>query len=280
MFEKKKEIKAFQLGLYFSELLLKGVIQPDFQIENIGVRDGKLVLLDFADVVEVKLPEDLTKELLRKLAESLFSLVDSFEGSFSENSYLRAGIISRTGVLGHMIYEAARDNGYSSFIYTEKSLRKSAHSLMQITKYEDIKSAIGEWFQISQEDLCGIEKSLKYHINRYYLDNTRFILNLLDIVVNDNHEKEINIMMSMSMSALQFAMPYTAYGLATKCKLISEIPQIQSVSDDIILKTKEYVGDYEDVVRTFVNNDIFEFMWLLEDLDIIVTDEKKPKEGN
>ena len=274
MFENKKEVVAFRLGVFFSELLLRGAIQPDFQIDNIGWRGNNPVLLDSADIVSVKLPEDLTKDLVRDLTESLFSLADSFEGSFIENSYLRAGIIFKAGVLGHMIYEAARGNGYSSFIYTEKSLRKSDHSLMRITKWTDIKSAIAEWIQISSRNEHDVVEPLEYPINVYYLDNSKYIFNLLDAIVTDNQEKEAMVIMNMAMSSLQFGMPYTAFGLAKKCKLISETPQVQTVSDGIVSQTNEYVADYKEVVVTYLDRDIFEFLWLLEDLDITVPEKK------
>lgn len=110
MLDSKEKYQAFQLGCFAGELLMsKGVIQPDFQFNNIGIRNGKPVLLDYADIITVNLPAELTKDSVRTIKESLFSLADNYEGSFEHNSYLRAGFLARTGMLGHMFYTDARD---------------------------------------------------------------------------------------------------------------------------------------------------------------------------
>ena len=96
-----KNMEAFLLGVFAGELLIsKGCIQPDFQVENVGIRNGIPVLMDYADIIGVELPAALTRDVIRIIKESIFSLVDNYEGSFEAQSYVRAGFLARSGMLG------------------------------------------------------------------------------------------------------------------------------------------------------------------------------------
>lgn len=178
----KSREQAFTLGLFAGELLMsKGAIQPDFQLDNIGMRDCVPCLVDSADVMFVNLPSGLTKDVIRTIKESIFSLNDNYE-DFEHQSYVRAGFLSRTGILGHMVYEDARDNGYSSFLFVEKRMKNIEHSLGRITKWTDVKSTIGEWMQISlnifninidRTVVPGDKTELAYDIAKSYFASSR-----------------------------------------------------------------------------------------------------------
>ena len=132
-------------------------------------------------------------------------------GSFKSNSYVRAGFISRTGMLGYMVYESARDNGYSSFMFVEKDLRCKDHSLARITKLSDDKPVIDEWTKIPLDlfnaekltDFDNKEHMLVYDINVYYLKNTIHILVLMDKLVMSENSKVVKIYLEMCLFALQ-----------------------------------------------------------------------------
>lgn len=277
---------AFILGVFAGELLIsKGAIQPDFQFENIGNRNGVPVLLDSADVIPVKLPIGLTKDVIRTMKESIFSLVDNYEGSFENNSYVRAGFVARTGILGHMVYEDARDNGYSSFLFVEKSLKNIEHSLGRITKWCDVKPVIGEWMEIPldllnvsnmKEKLDGKEKRrLSYEINNYYLRNTIHILALTNDSITKDNEKVAGIYADISLNALQYGMPYMAYGFAKKCKAITNDAQINLLCDMVLTQISEYVKEYESFVIKHIDREAIELMWILEDFDITLPKREK-----
>lgn len=279
MEEAKNKEQAFILGAFVGELLMsKGVIQPDFQLSNVGKRNGIPCLLDYADILFVDLPVGLTKDVIKTIKESVFSLADNYEGSFKSNSYVRAGFISRTGMLGHMVYESARDNGYSSFMFVEKDLRRKEHSLARITKWSDVKSVIGEWMKMSldlfdagkSDDFNNKKRIFAYDINEYYLRNTLHIWALADkSIISEN--KSIKIYLEISVTALQFGLPYMAYGFAKKCKVITDNIHVVQICDMVMEKTQEYVEEYKDVVDRHVYREAFELMWLLEDFDISIT---------
>ena len=49
-----KNMEAFLLGVFAGELLIsKGCIQPDFQVENVGIRNVIPVLMHYADIIGV-----------------------------------------------------------------------------------------------------------------------------------------------------------------------------------------------------------------------------------
>lgn len=281
MKDTKYKEQAFILGQFAGELLIsKGVIQPDFQLDNIGSRNGIPVLLDSADVIKVRLPEGLTKDVIRTMKESIFSLADNYVGSFMANSYVRAGFLARTGMLGHMVYEDARDNGYSSFLYVEKSLRKKEHSLGRIIKWIDVKEAIDEWMGIPL-DLFTIRENkneydnkekrrLSVQLNNYYLKNTFHIVALTDDYNVKEKERLTGIYLDISTTALQYGMPYMAYGFAKKCKIMTDEEQVNLFCDMVLNQTIEHVKEYEYIVNKHIERDDLELMWILEDLDITV----------
>ena len=274
--------QAFQLGFFAGELLMsKGVIQPDFQFNNIGIRNGMPVLLDYADIVTVNLPVELTKDTVRTIKESIFSLADNYEGSFEHNSYVRAGFLARTGMLGHMVYAEARYNAYSSFRFVEKNLKNKEHSLARITKWSDVKAVIGEWMELPLDlfDAGNIKKTseaeekreLVYEINNYYLKNTFHILALVDDSIMNEKKYETGLYLDIALTALKYGMPYMAYGFSKRCKTITSEQQITQACNMILGQTFKYVEEYVQVVDKYINFEPIELMWILEDFDITVT---------
>lgn len=275
-----KNMEAFLLGVFAGELLIsKGCIQPDFQVENVGIRNGIPVLMDYADIIGVELPAALTRDVIRIIKESIFSLVDNYEGSFEAQSYVRAGFLARSGMLGHMVYEDARDNGYSSFLFVEKSLRNTAHSLGRITKWEDVKPLIGEWIEIPL-DLLNVQSDLElkqdkekktiHPLNGYYLQNIVHIMSLLDHDILGDEKKCAQIYADICISALRYGMPYMAYGYAQKCLTMASTNEILSIGELVINETHDATREYKNYVDKFIELEDFQFMWILEDFDITI----------
>ena len=282
MLNSKEKYQAFQLGYFAGELLMsKGVIQPDFQFNNIGFRKGKPILLDYADIITVDLPSELTKDSVRTIKESIFSLADNYEGSFEHISYLRAGFLARTGMLGHMVYAAVRDNAYSSFWFFEKNLKNKEYNLSRITKWSDVKVVINEWMEVPL-DLFGIgnvpevseteeKRELVYEINNYYLKNTLHILSLVDDSIMNEKKNAVKLYLDIALTALNYGMPYMAYGFSQKCKSITDEEQVVQDCSMILRQTFKYVEEYVHIVDKYINVEPIELMWILEDFDITVT---------
>lgn len=282
MLNSKEKYQAFQLGYFAGELLMsKGVIHPDFQFNNIGIRNGKPILLDYADIITVDLPVELTKDSVRTIKESIFSLADNYEGSFELNSYLRAGFLARTGMLGHMVYADARDNKYSSFLFVEKNLKNKEYSLGRITKWSDVKAVIGEWMEVPL-DLFGMgnvkkvseteeKRELVYEINNYYLKNTFHIFALVDNSIMNEKKHVAGVYLDIALTALKYGMPYMAYGFSKKCKTITSEQKIIQACNIILGHTFKYVEEYVQLVDKYINFGPIELMWILEDFDITVT---------
>lgn len=106
------------IGEFAAELMLKGHIQPDFKMENIGIdrNECRLKFVDYADMFIRKIPDDLDENLLRQLTESLFSLVRSID-NYKYISSMRAGFTARGGVLADIIWLKLANKGFNSLSY-------------------------------------------------------------------------------------------------------------------------------------------------------------------
>ena len=273
MYEEEKG--AFNLGRFAAEFLItKCAIQPDFQLANLGHKDGSLVFVDSADVKVFDLPKSLTTDVVRQIKESIFSLVDNFESDFRFQSYIRAGFVSMAGLIGHIVYEDSRDNGYSSFLFLEKKLIALPHSLYRITKWDDVKAVIGEWLSLFGKATYTNDQDIKLPLNHFYKDNMFFIDDLMSAIVEDNTQKQVATLLQMTISAFSFGLPYTAYGLALKINNSICLEKERRLIDQVILQTQDVVEEYKDVLEKYLNLDVFELMWLLEDLDLTVPERR------
>lgn len=104
------------IGEFAAEQMLKGHIQPDFKMENIGIDKNRLEFVDYADMFIRKIPDDLDENLLRQLTESLFSLVRSID-NYKYISNMRAGFTARGGVLADIIWHNLANRGFTSLSY-------------------------------------------------------------------------------------------------------------------------------------------------------------------
>lgn len=109
---------CYSLGETVAGLMLKGALHPDMQLNNFGIREdtGQVVSLDFADVKEINIPDDLDNNNVKQLTRSLFLIFKDLE-SFSNISYFRAGFVSRCGHLGREIFSNACNSVFSSFSF-------------------------------------------------------------------------------------------------------------------------------------------------------------------
>ena len=270
-------VYAFRLGEFAAQLFLQGIIQSDFQLSNVGMRDnGDFTFCDLADVIWINMPENFNKENIRIMTESLLSLVDDLSGGIHRLSFLRAGMIAKSGLLGHMIYLNARENGFSSFLFCEKALRNERHSFMPLLKGEDVKEIIADWKTVDislimkqygnkpeKYNTCKVRRESS-SINKYYLDNTYLIYNAFDAILKDDQEKLRIVEFQLANAALAFGLPYTAYGLGQRC-FVDE--RLSGMCNQIFRRTESYIQKYRLIADKHQGDELFEYLWLLEDLD-------------
>ena len=80
--------------------MLRGIIHPDMQQENIGFDGQNFKFIDHADVRTIDMPNELSEDIVRQLTASLFPMMKSFMKDFAYMSYFRAGFTSFGGGVG------------------------------------------------------------------------------------------------------------------------------------------------------------------------------------
>lgn len=109
----------YNLGEFVADGMLNGIMHPDMQLVNIGQRDGQFIFIDFADIMQIDIPNCLSPNICEQLTQCLVPLIEDMKDSFSKLSCFRMGFIARGGVLGHAIFLSTINLGISSSWYTK-----------------------------------------------------------------------------------------------------------------------------------------------------------------
>ena len=74
----------FIFGSNIADIILKGILHPDMQLKNFGIRknvseypgfmNNVFVCLDYADIQKFNIPDDLDDNMIRRLTRSLFPI--------------------------------------------------------------------------------------------------------------------------------------------------------------------------------------------------------------
>ena len=80
---------TFLYGSFAASTMLNGIVQPDMQISNIGFTERGMVFTDFAEATKILIPDDLSKETMRRLSRSILPLFDCFPNYESKSSLPR-----------------------------------------------------------------------------------------------------------------------------------------------------------------------------------------------
>lgn len=277
----KEKIFYFALGEFVATTMLEGIINPDMQLCNIGVRNSEqFAFLDFPNLSKVTIHDDLDDNNIRRLTESLFPILDDLK-SFSSISYFRAGFVSKGGYFGRSIFSNACNNGFSSLSFLSDGNVEVSFAIPTLQNSALIK----EWIQIETDNvnIRKYETLEKYQnsserksvspFNCYYLDCLYFVRSFLGLqnigeLMRDNIAC---LLLNMANSALYFNLPATAYGLYHKCiSLHPQIHEIDTLCRDGIKKSKIARGCIADFIADCLHLDFIEFLWVLDDLDRIV----------
>ena len=289
---------CYSLGETVAGLVLKGALHPDMQLNNFGIREdtGQVVSLDFADVKEINIPDDLDDSNVRQLTRSLFPIFKDLE-SFSSISHFRAGFVSRCGHLGREIFSNACNSGFSSFsfIFSEANILKASlnERSMELSYVPKINHAlIHEWAKFNVDNVKfsnyptidqyqrSSERRSISQSNMYYLDYIYFLRSHIALValkdrlkINDNTPMCI-LFLNMAISALSFNLPITAYALCLKCSSLNpsmiEIEQQCEKTMDMAKKSGRIYDKLIKFIKLSLHCDLFELLWILDDLERIV----------
>ena len=269
------------IGEFAAELMLKGRIQPDFKMENIGMGEYGPIFVDYANIFIRKIPYDLDEKLLRQLTESLFSLVRSID-NYKYISIMRAGFIARGGTLADIIWQNLANRGFTSLAY-----KGIFDNELNYTAIDDLTLAITtkriiQWKEIPFHKVkIGLLPNIGIYfdsdirketpsISLYYLDRLYYSRCYNKLNEKDSDEDPI-LIMNMGMSAFRNNKKYSAFGLLSKCiNMIETNSEINKQSTKALNKlrhTKHLSPELKKLILDFVDHELFEFLWILNDVD-------------
>lgn len=274
---------AYQYGEFAASTMISGVIHPDMQLSNIGwSNDAVMKFIDYADIIKIRIPEDLTTETLRRLSRSIFPLFDSFP-DLKSKSYVRAGFIAEGGILADVILHECMKKGFGNFMFFEDGIVKmnEDYDVIKYIRTPVIEQAIREWKDFP------VEKTLKYldnldHYNKstirnkispfnlYFLDRFYFIRSYMEIP-DDQYPV---LLVNAGLSAFMQNKKYRAYGLLKKAMLL-----LNGQNQPLFKNCKNYFNKtvhtkkLNPEMRSFIDNhidlDYFELTWVLDDFDLM-----------
>lgn len=301
-----ESLKYYTLGDFVAHTILDGIINTDMQLENIGYSNGYPIFRDYANTKVINIPDHLSADTCQIFTSALFSVIEDIKYSFSKSSNFRMGFISRGGLLSHAIFLNMINSGISSSWYIKCDFPIPSYDPSFLYSDLKSKLLIRNWMkqpldQITPLKYCVLidyeyskERSLIRNANRYYLDmlyysrGYTFWGNMLQEIFpcEDSPERKNPILESnifsmnlscnlyierMAETALCYKNYYTAYGLFNKCLSAIHIDdKIRKASQESLASISKSVHMNSaicDFIMENINRDLFEFMWILDDLD-------------
>ncbi len=269
-----------EYGMFAGDILNDGIIHPDMQLSNIGYSKHGLAFTDFADIKIINIPEDLNQEILRQLSSAILSFFNEFD-DITLKSYVRAGFVAQGGILADIIMQNCRNNGFSSFTYTEQKpsvnipFNAESHTRNPINIQR-----ISEWKNYSLDKIKRYETMDKYEksaerqkissYNQYYLDRLFYTTSYLNI-----HESNIpSLLFNAGISALKHEHSYRAYGLLTKAipLLCGKWQPLKKITTEILMRLKHMCcldNEFIKIIKENLDKDFVELTWILDDLDAL-----------
>lgn len=274
----------YALGEFAAKIMLRGIIHPDMQQENIGFDGQNFKFIDHADVRTIDMPNELSEDIVRQLTASLFPMMKSFMKDFAYMSYFRAGFTSFGGVLGHTLFSNTSNMGVSSFRYVCDNPIGVSYNASFLYTNEETNSSIMEWNHCPLEKITlqGFPNLDAYNLSNerhsvspstmFYMDNLYFVRCYLGLSQIKEAVSQLPILvLNMATSALHFGLKYTAYGLLQNALIMrSPIDEVNSICKNALNALYSSSGLNTDIV-SFIDRctdfDLMELLWILDDLD-------------
>lgn len=295
----------YNLGKFVAHNMLDGKIHPDMQLNNIEERQhDQLAFVDFADMIEIDIPDCLSADICEQLTRSLLPIIEDIKSSFSMISSFRMGFIAHGGLLGHAIFSNTINLGISSALYVNSRFIPSTYDSAFLYSDES-KTSIRNWKKIPFDQISTfsfppydtIKKQLHpTETNQYYLNILYCCLNYISslllangvsfntgipmkdipnssLLLNSFKNANTYCMKNFASAALHQKYYYTAYGLLYQCleskfadeKLTRECKEkISDITDSIPITSRIH-----NFIMKNLDLDLFEFMWILDDLEHI-----------
>lgn len=282
MANSNERVKYYRIGEFAAIMMLKGVIHPDMQENNLGIRNGVVVTNDFADVKFFDYPDGIDSKTIKQLADALFPPAEKILRDFSLMSSLRAGFIAIGGSLGRRVFDELEKNGVNSFCYAKKDpdilkepISDSASVGMR-NDYADWQKAImGNLFNPDTgEMILGALPIVMTSVcadNKYYADQLILLKACEEL---DRAENELTFW----ITALHFACEsakrgyvYTGYGILRKVLHLcgKDLPPVVAyhAKIDELLEEHDLSCAIKEYIEKCTEYDFLELFWIVNDID-------------
>lgn len=273
--------QAYAIGEFAADIMLKGVIQKDFKLDNIGFSNSNPVFVDYADCVNFSIPNELNEEFLREISESLFSLIRSLK-TFESVSTVRAGLIAKGGILADIAWRNLSNNGVNALSYKSLIDKSLKYDGINELKNEINRNRIIQWKDMPLDNITiekyrdlvsyknsdirkGTSSFLKFHLDRLY-----YIRCYNELIKSNANQIPIPIM-NMGVTAFRDDKKYCAFGLLNKCIAMSKnntmMDQMCEKSLRKLIHTKRLSPKLKKLILENLDLEFFELLWLLDDID-------------
>lgn len=299
-------LKYYNLGQFLAQTILGGIINTDMQLENIGYLNGYFKFIDYANIKKINIPDCLSADTCQIFTNVLFAVIEDIKDSFAKLSNFRMGFIAMGGLLGHAIFLNMTNSGISSSWYIKCDFPLSSYDPSFLYSDPKSKLLIRNWKKQPFEQITPLKynalidyehsetRSRIRNGNRQYLDILYYSRSytwwgriLQDIFPSDDNIEQNTVTLRynifsfdlncnffierMAETALYSKHYYTAYGLFNKClseiNIVDEIRELSQNGLSSILKSTDMNSSICNFIMENINRDLFEFMWILDDLD-------------
>lgn len=281
----KKNLMYYRLGEFVACIMLNGVIHPDMQEDNIGCRDGKCVLLDYADIDFFKFPDGIDVKVFNRLTDALFPPMEKILKNFEFMSSFRAGYISIGGILGKAVFDNTITNGISSFVYTDISL-KTENNVSLYAFIAESRAIIKEWRNLIIEELkydqtvniiSNVDTELLNKVSKENAYHMNQMIVLKAYSEDDDAETNISFWVAalhLACESIKCGFSYTGYGILRKVLHMSKYAYkpivLYHAKIEELLEEKELKDEIKQLIENKINYNFFQFLWLINDIDSLM----------
>ena len=283
MANSNERVKYYRIGEFAAIMMLKGVIHPDMQENNLGIRNGVVVTNDFADVKFFDFPEGINSKVVKQLVDALFPPMERILKDFKLMSSFRAGFISVGGLLGKSVFDELDNNGVNSFCYAPKDFDLVKKPAVNIDLIERNKRYYADWKNIIMDKLFNpdtgemIIESLPVIMSSVCDDNKYYADQLVLLKACEELERAENEL-SFWITAFHFACEsvnkgyvYTGYGILRKVlhlcgKALPPVVAYHAKIDEL-LEEHDLSCDIKEYIEKCTEYDFLELFWIVNDID-------------
>ena len=278
----------FNLGQFVARTMMNGLIIKDMHGSNIEFNGIDYVFLDFTELDQKSLPDDLNPKTVNQLTLSLLPILDSLVQNFTFVSGFRAGFTAYGGVLTHAIFSNLTNKKISSFRYTPDPPFNASYNAKPIYTDFCIGDLITDWKTAALDNVtvhnypsfseyqAGNERKQISSFNTYYLDNLYCVRRYHSLIETKDLSSLADIISDMLVSAYRTGLFCTAYGLYEKCLAMNcDLAHMNELFDFIAKDLNKFTQSHPHIVefiKACTSFELFEFMWILSDLETGIPD--------